>query len=215
MPKRQPSSVEKPPTPSYGEGREALLRATIKVVAQGGLRALTYRAVAEEAGVTHALVRFHFGSRDALIVAATEYSLPESIRVGGLESTSDDPRDYAAGTVDLVASEPDLLAFQYEVILESRRRPELLPTVQELYSTFWKTAAEDLRFRGIDADDSLGVLVFAALDGLVFQGLALQDPERMERALAQLRRLLALLREHPEALKSPTKAPRKTSTKKK
>ncbi|MDW6064630.1 TetR family transcriptional regulator [Streptomyces sp. FXJ1.4098] len=29
----------------------------------GGLRRLTYRAVAEEAGVTHGLVVHHFGSR--------------------------------------------------------------------------------------------------------------------------------------------------------
>lgn len=49
--------------------RDALLRAAIKVTARGGLRALTYRAVAEEAGVVRGLVRFHFGSRDALIMA--------------------------------------------------------------------------------------------------------------------------------------------------
>lgn len=34
----------------YGEGREALLNAAVHVVARGGLRKLTYRAVAEEAG---------------------------------------------------------------------------------------------------------------------------------------------------------------------
>lgn len=53
----------------YGTGREALLNAAVRVVARGGLRKLTYRAVAEEAGVTHGLVVHHFGSRDALIEA--------------------------------------------------------------------------------------------------------------------------------------------------
>ncbi|MFE4582354.1 hypothetical protein ACFRKC_42725, partial [Streptomyces chartreusis] len=35
---------------NYGEGREALLNAAVRVVARGGLRKLTYRAVAQEAG---------------------------------------------------------------------------------------------------------------------------------------------------------------------
>lgn len=35
---------------TYGAGREALLNAAVRVVARGGLRKLTYRAVAEEAG---------------------------------------------------------------------------------------------------------------------------------------------------------------------
>lgn len=186
-------------TPSYGEGREALLRATVKVVARGGLRALTYRAVAEEAGVAHALVRFHFGSRDALIVAATEYSLPEAIRVGGLESTSSDVDDYASQLYDVAVTEADLTLFQYEVILESRRRPELRPVVRELYEGFWKAATEDLRHRGLDADDDLGVLVFAALDGLVFQTVSMDEPQHIEGPLKRLRQLLALARSHPEA----------------
>ncbi|WP_416979825.1 TetR family transcriptional regulator [Streptomyces sp. T028] len=45
----------------YGEGRDALLIAAVRVVARDGLRKLTYRAVAAEAGVTHGLVAHHFG----------------------------------------------------------------------------------------------------------------------------------------------------------
>ncbi len=198
MPKPARSKA-KATTPSYGEGREALLRATVKVVARGGLRALTYRAVAEEAGVAHALVRFHFGSRDALIVAATEYSLPEAIRVGGLESTSSDVDDYASQLRDVIVTEADLTRFQFEVILESRRRPELRPVVREIYEGFWKTATEDLRHRGVEADDDFGVLIFAALDGLVFQSVSMDDPELPEGPLMRLRQLLALARAHPEA----------------
>lgn len=202
-----PQGSKKAATPSYGEGREALLRATVKVVARGGLRALTYRAVAEEAGVAHALVRFHFGSRDALIVAATEYSLPEAIRVGGLESTSTDVDDYASGLHGVIVDEADLTAFQYEVILEARRRPELRPVVRELYEAFWKTATEDLRHRGVAADEAMGVLVFAALDGLVFQSVSMDEPDLSKAALHRLRELLALAKEHPEAFSSTT-APR-------
>lgn len=198
-------------TPSYGEGREALLRATVKVVARGGLRALTYRAVAEEAGVAHALVRFHFGSRDALIVAATEYSLPEAIRVGGLESTSTDVDDYASGLHGVIVDEADLTAFQYEVILEARRRPELRPVVRELYDAFWTTATEDLRHRGVAADEAMGRLVFAALDGLVFQSVSMDDPDLSVAALQRLRQLLTLAKAHPEAFTGPKNRTRRTA----
>jgi TetR/AcrR family transcriptional regulator, regulator of biofilm formation and stress response len=54
--------------PGYNEGREALLEATVRVVAEHGLRGLTYRRVAEAAQTTHALVSYHFGSWDALIL---------------------------------------------------------------------------------------------------------------------------------------------------
>ncbi|MGK4578743.1 TetR family transcriptional regulator [Kitasatospora sp. HPMI-4] len=49
---------------NYGEGREALLAAAVRVVARGGLRNLTYRAAAKEAGVTHGLVVHHFGAAE-------------------------------------------------------------------------------------------------------------------------------------------------------
>ena len=54
-------STESQTRPGYGEGRDALLTATVRVVARRGLRNLTYRAVAEEAGVTHGLVAHYFG----------------------------------------------------------------------------------------------------------------------------------------------------------
>ncbi len=65
-------------------GRLALLQATITVVARGGLRALTYRAVAAEAGVSHSLVRHHFGTRDQLIAEALDHAVTESLRASSM-----------------------------------------------------------------------------------------------------------------------------------
>ncbi len=174
---------------AYGDGREALLRAVVTVVARGGLRELTYRAVATEAGVTHGLVRHHFGSRDALIVAATEYSLGPAIAVTNLgESGSLD--DWAKDVPRVLIDEEDLTAFQFEVILESRRRPELKAAVRDLYGGFRKAMLADLRAHGVDADKALATLVFAALDGLIFEGLALNEPQTTRTAIRKLRELL-------------------------
>ena len=114
-------------------GAEALLRATVHVVAREGLRGLTYRAVAEEAGVANTLVAHHFGTRDALLQAALEWAAEQSIGVSLLEPATGRLEDFAAGLADLVAEDADMQAFQYELSLEGRRRPELRPAVQRMY----------------------------------------------------------------------------------
>ena len=50
--------------------REALIAATQALVAEGGPRAATVRAIAERAGVTPGLIRHYFGSKDDLSRAA-------------------------------------------------------------------------------------------------------------------------------------------------
>lgn len=47
--------------------REQILKAAFEVASREGIAGLTVRAVAAEAGVSHALVLFHFGRKDVLI----------------------------------------------------------------------------------------------------------------------------------------------------
>jgi TetR/AcrR family transcriptional repressor of bet genes len=49
--------------------RHDILRAAYDVAAKSGVEALTVRAVAERAGVSHGTVLFHFNRRDALVVS--------------------------------------------------------------------------------------------------------------------------------------------------
>ena len=114
----------RPPRPAYGDGREALLDAAIRVVARKGLRHLTYRAVASEAGVTHGLVAHHFGSRDALLLEALRHSVARSIDVTELRAEGGSVDEFMKGFAEMIERDPDLHAFQYEVLLESRRSTE-------------------------------------------------------------------------------------------
>jgi AcrR family transcriptional regulator len=52
--------------------REALLDATERLMAAAGPTALTTRRIAEEAGQTHGLIRYHFGSLEDLMVASLQ-----------------------------------------------------------------------------------------------------------------------------------------------
>lgn len=182
---------------NYGEGREALLNAAVRVVARGGLRKLTYRAVAEEAGTTHGLVVHHFGSRDALIEEALAHAIRTSLHTSALEPGTGKVADFSVGVSEMVTADPDIQAFQYELLLEARRRPELLTHLRALYDEYFDATHRELtRMLPDDAGRPLTRLVFAALDGLVLHQLVFGGPETTDAAIEELRTLLRLLTAH-------------------
>jgi AcrR family transcriptional regulator len=179
---------------NYGEGREALLNAAVRVVARGGLRRLTYRAVAEEAGTTHGLVVHHFGSRDALIEEAVAHAIRTSLDTSALEPGTGRIEDFSVGVSEMVTADPDIQSFQYELLLEARRRPELLPHLRALYDQYFDATGRELsRMLPDAAGQPLTRLVFAALDGLVLHQLVFGGPEITDAAVEELRSLLRLL----------------------
>lgn len=173
---------------SESAGREALLRATVVVVGDGGLRALTYRAVAAEAGVSHGLVRHHFGTRDKLIAEAMEYAIGESLRGSNMLNGHLSAAEFAAGIESLAERESRIQSFQYELLLESRRRPELRPLAERHYTAYREAIARQLLRLGVD-DAELTELIWYALDGIVFKQLV--APESVAPALALIRKLIA------------------------
>ncbi|GAT80129.1 TetR family transcriptional regulator [Streptomyces sp. F-3] len=186
-------------TRTYGAGRQALLDAAVRVVARGGLRRLTYRAVAQEAGVTHGLVVHHFGSRDALIEEALAHAVRVSMNSSMLEPGTGRAADFSAGLADMVESGPDLQAFQYELLLEARRREELLTHLRELYEEYFEATRRELsQMLSRPVDRGLYRLVFAALEGLVLHQLVFGEREVTEEALARLRDLLGRLAADPD-----------------
>jgi AcrR family transcriptional regulator len=146
--------------------------------------------VAQEAGVAHGLVAHHFGTRDALLQAALEFSLANSVGSISARPGSGDLDALFAGVVEMVQDNPDDQAFQYELILEARRRPELRPQVEQVYATYRQALRAELEAAGIAADDALVHLVFAAVDGLVFQQVCLDEPAAAQAGVERLRALL-------------------------
>jgi TetR/AcrR family transcriptional regulator, regulator of biofilm formation and stress response len=180
--------------PRYGAGRTALLAAAVHVGATRGLRHLTYRSVAAEAGVAHGLVAHHFGTRDALIEEALQYSLEHGVASLSSAPGSGDVEALFVGVHQWFEQETDDAVFQYELILESRRRPALRPHVDRMYKAYRDALLTELQACGLPDDPDLVHLVFAALDGLVFQQVCLGETEATERALDRLRGLLGRLR---------------------
>lgn len=168
-------------------GRTALLRATVTVVGSGGLRSLTYRAVAAEAGVSHGLVRHHFGTRDQLIAEAMEFAIGESLQGSNMLTSGLTVAEFAAGIESLASRDSAVQSFQYELLLESRRRPELRSLAERHYQAYRDAIAQQLDRLGVD-DVDLTDLIWFALDGIVFKQLVL--PDDVAPALRRIRTLI-------------------------
>jgi AcrR family transcriptional regulator len=176
--------------PGHGERREALLSAAMRVLDRDGMRGLTYRSVAREAGVSHGLVRHHFGSRDALIHEAVLDLAERSLQSTRLESGTGRLEDLGAGTSRMVTDAQNLPGVDYELVLEARRRPELAPAVHALYDRYLNATRRELARIGLADDEPLVRLVFAALDGLVIQMLVYGRVDEADAAIARLHELL-------------------------
>jgi AcrR family transcriptional regulator len=127
-----------PGRPRSAAADEAILRATLELLASDGYRGLTMEAVRDRAGVGKATIYRRYGSKEELVRAAIthlNYDLPLPEDTGSLEG------DFAAvasaaltgaevvGTFSLmprllaeVVDEPELHAIFYAQLVEPRRR---------------------------------------------------------------------------------------------
>ncbi len=170
--------VAKPPAtpkrgPGDGSGKEALVDATIAVVGEKGLRGLTFRAVGERAGVNNSLIAHYFGTRDALIEAALDRAIHDSIDVSHLEDFPHSRQGFIDSFSSMLQANSAREIFVYEMVLAAHRRPEIAERVSALYADYVSTLEGALasvlgeRFNAVRAR-----YAFAALDGLVLQRLA-------------------------------------------
>ena len=175
--------------PGHGEGRTALLAAAIEVVGEKGLRGLTYREVARVAGVTHGLVAHHFGTRQELIRATLDHAVglgTDMVHFSGSEAA-----DFAWDDLSERISEAEgLVAFQFELFLEARRDPRLLPSARAMYDSYIDLVHDDLVRAGISERPELARLVMAALDGIAIQQLVYNQPDDTDATVALLREVL-------------------------
>jgi len=173
--------------PGDGSGRAALLEATIAVVGEKGLRGLTFRAVGEKAGVNNSLIAHYFGTRDALIEAAFDRAVHESIDVSHLATFATDRDGFIDAFIELINADAAREVFVYEMLLASRRRPQIANRVAELYEIYVQTLSDALRtVLGSRYDEARTRYTFAALDGLLLQHFAGVSEDAIRASVGQL-----------------------------
>lgn len=175
-----------------GTGREALCRALLRVVARDGFDGVTFRSVAAEAGATHGLASYHFGTRDVMIQEALSWAVQHTIETTHLASSVGGIEDFAADVPRMISESPEEAVFQFDLLLRALRSPALLDEVRKSYDDYIDAVGQSLRIVGIEGE-AIARLVFAALDGLTLQQLLYNDQHRSQEAIRALRQLLSLL----------------------
>ena len=180
--------------------RRRILEATLALVGRHGAGAVTHRAVASEAGVPLAATTYYFSSRHELLAQALEHAAQEDV-----EQLEHDAAGFAAPplTVESLAQRlsahigawlrgdrPTLIA-QYEISLESARRPELAATSRAWTEAYARAIAPSLERLGSTDPERDGWIVFAALCGMVLDELSAPQEDFEDRVLRPgLERLL-------------------------
>lgn len=177
--------------------REALLRAAIELLAEGGARALTHRAVAARAGLPPASTTYYFDTIQQLTDAALELHVTD--RVAELESivaealaAGETPEEVgAAVAVSLVDRAADMLVGQFELYLEASRNPALQPTVGEALAASEQFAARALKALGARDPEASAPAFLALVDGFALHRLG--RPRPRDEEIAHLRAALRSL----------------------
>jgi len=172
--------------------REALLRAAVALLAQGGVKAVTHRAVSARAGLPPASAGYYFKTIDDLIEAALrEYTRQ---RMRELTRLFDEA---VAGVVDpfevgeriatalVRGTNPDSVC-QYEVYLEAARNPALRDAVDSTMAGFEQVAAERLRALGVRSPRLAAKAFVAVADGFALHRLAAPLPVQEDLELMRL-----------------------------
>ncbi|MDT4826940.1 HTH-type transcriptional regulator BetI [compost metagenome] len=117
MNKSTPTPDTSPRTPGRPTGdsplqRERLLNAAVDTFAHTGIKAASLRSIAQQAGVTPALVNYYFGNKQRLTEAVVEERLLPLIEdvAARLQQAGDSPRElvgqFVRGISEMVVSHP-------------------------------------------------------------------------------------------------------------
>jgi TetR/AcrR family transcriptional regulator, regulator of biofilm formation and stress response len=180
--------------------REALLRATIELLGETGVKSVTHRAVAERAGVPLASTTYYFRSVHELVEEALKLHVAERVAelqgmaALALGSGGASAADIAERLAEvLVAAPTPILVAQYQMYLEAGRNPALQPAVAEALSAFEGLATGVLAALGARDPQAAAEAFVALLDGFALHRLARpRDPATEAAALFGAMRALFL-----------------------
>ena len=183
--------------------RERLLAATVELLASGGGRAVTHRAVADAAGAAHGSPRYYFANRDELIRAALRKLAEEDVAAVAteLDRVPRGPAEperiakrLSALLAERIARQPGRELSRYELFLLAAREPSLRPDLDAWGDAYRRLFTAHLEQLGSDDPETDAHLILSAGNALLLEQVAMQRPD-FERAVLRpaLTRLLRLV----------------------
>jgi DNA-binding transcriptional regulator YbjK len=162
--------------------RDALLGAAVALIAEGGVRSVTHRAVAARAHVPLAATTYYFESIQQLTEEALRRHVTE--RVSELNKLADAAANGSRTAEQiarrfvkaLLARDRESTIAQFEVFLEAARNPALRQSVTEALDTFERLACVTLAALGARRPAQAAGAFVATVNGFLLNGLARPRP---------------------------------------
>ena len=193
-----PHPANDPPNQTGGEVvgvRERMLRATLKLIADGGVAAVTNRRVAAAAGVSLGSLTYHFASqaqllRESLLLHVEEETARRQRIAQELAGGKPGVQQVAEAVEQLVAvpSEIPQQIAELELHLQAARDPELREASLRCFEAHEQIASAALGALGIPEGEQHAPAVVALMTGLAVRRLAGggQDAQGTSEALLAL-----------------------------
>ena len=165
---------------------EAILRATLRLLAARGIHGTSLDLLAEEVGVAKSSILWHFGSKEELLLRVAEHVLEEMARgpvaeilaLPTLEQRTEATWRFFSETL---RERPELRRLVLYLIFESAEgHPELRARLQQLYRGIRELYEAGLRSAVKDPERRrrLAIISIATFDGLFLQWLL--DPKSLD-----------------------------------
>ena len=142
------------------ERRRSLIEAAYRIIAEQGLKGLRTRAVAAQAGMTHATLHYYFPTKEALIQAVIDYAVFQRLLADiplFVEKRTDGPveqlRDLLTGLERSMREDMTSVLVLYELILHTQHNPAIrdLFLREDVFGN-WYNGLKSLLEQGIQQD---------------------------------------------------------------
>jgi AcrR family transcriptional regulator len=187
-------------------GRERILAAAVDRIASDGIDGVRIARIAMDAGVSTALVHYHFETREALLAEALEYSFEHAgdLRIGEEGEPPAEAASHAERLARMVdqclpssaSLERDWVLW-VELWLRAVRHPELRSTAEQLYARMRRWFAEPIA-AGVDAGEfaecdpeAVADRALALIDGFGVRALLGDSEVTVDRARREVGAVLA------------------------
>ena len=162
-----------------------ILESATRVVAVGGMRGLTHRAVDTEAELPQGSTSGYLRTRLALVTALAEFiaaGLIDSVEeLVGQQRAGESESAVIEHALDLFAGwlrEPDALLAKAELAQEATRQPEIAAALEPARQRIVGIVAEILTHAGVDDVDASSQAIIAAMEGVLGSALTRPVAER-------------------------------------
>ena len=173
--------------------RQEILEAAVRLIGEGGVKVVTHRAVAEEAGVALASTTYYFDSKDALVEEAFELVIARSIEyvrrytASPSEISQAELIDRMVGFADAQANDPHALVLaQYELMLEASRAEYLRPLVHRWTIAYMDGFEHVVRTAGLPRPEQTAEIISNVVEGAVLNHVTTPTDDFLEARLRPL-----------------------------